>query len=80
MIVTYDILAEAFYFQLKSEAKIARTVEVDVNTYLDLDEHGSLIGVEVLHPDPSQLRRVAQKHCVPELSKIDLIRRSYRKS
>ncbi|MBI4342770.1 MAG: DUF2283 domain-containing protein [Candidatus Omnitrophica bacterium] len=71
MIVTYDTLAEAFYFQLKPKAKIAKTVELNPNTLVDLDENNDLVGVELLHPSPTNLRRVAQQFHRPELSKVD---------
>jgi len=70
MLISYDNLADAVYIQLQPEAKVARTVEVAPETFVDLDEHGELIGVELLNPTTLILRKLAKKYRRPELSAV----------
>lgn len=69
MIVTYDNVAKAAYIELKI-AKVASTIEFAPETLIDLDRRGNLIGVELLHPNQSALRKIAKKFKHPELSKV----------
>jgi uncharacterized protein YuzE len=46
---SYDLDADALYITLH-DGDVARTVQVDPGTLVDLDAHGSLIGIEVIHP------------------------------
>jgi uncharacterized protein YuzE len=45
--ISYDIAAGAMYAQFRA-GRVARTVEVDGEALVDLDEHGQALGVEVL--------------------------------
>ena len=47
--ITYDHTVDALYIALRDGA-VARTVEVDSGTLVDVDEHGDLVGIEVLTP------------------------------
>jgi uncharacterized protein YuzE len=50
MKVGYDLQADALYITLKEQAEVARTIQVDPGTLVDLDSRGNLIGVEVIRP------------------------------
>lgn len=71
MIVSYDSLAEAVYIKIKPEGKVHRTVEFAPETFVDLDENGDLIGVELLNPGQLILKRIGKRFHRPELGKID---------
>ncbi len=45
----YDHEADALYITL-TDAEVARTVELDPGTLVDVDRHGAPVGVEVLRP------------------------------
>ena len=70
MLISYDNDAKAMYITLLAEAKVAKTVEFNAETYVDLTKKGELIGVEMLNPNRSDLRRLAKKYHHPELSRI----------
>ena len=70
MIVSYDNLADAVYIKIKPEAKVHRTVEFAPETFVDLDEDGDLIGIEMLNPGQLILKRIAKKFHRPELSRV----------
>ena len=70
MLISYDNDAKALYITLLSEARVARTVEFNPETYVDLTKKGELIGVEMLNPNHSDLCRLAKKYHQPELSRI----------
>ena len=70
MIVSYDNLADAVYIKIKPEAKVHRTVEFAPETFVDLDEDGYLIGIEMLNPGQLILKRIAKKFHRPELSRV----------
>ena len=44
----YDRKAGAIYVRLSKDEKVKRTEFVTENCYFDLDEHGSVIGIEIL--------------------------------
>jgi uncharacterized protein YuzE len=50
MKVEYDQQADALYIELNGAAEVARTVEIDPGTLVDLDTDGRLLGVEVIRP------------------------------
>jgi uncharacterized protein YuzE len=50
MKVDYDQQADALYVTLTAEAEVARTVQIDQGTLVDLDSRGRLIGVELIRP------------------------------
>jgi len=47
MKLEYDRRADAIYIRLK-EAEVATTHELEDNLIVDLDEHGRLVGIELL--------------------------------
>jgi uncharacterized protein YuzE len=49
---SFDIDADALYIELHSRA-VARTVQIDSGTLVDLDDAGQLLGIEVIHPQRS---------------------------
>ena len=70
MLISYDNDAKALYITLLSEAKVAKTVEFNLETYVDLTKKGELIGIEMLNPNHSDLCQIAKKYHHPELSRI----------
>jgi len=70
MMISYDDDAKAMYIALSVDAKAARTVEFSPETFLDLDRKGELIGIEMLSPNRSDLKRIAKQYDHPELSRI----------
>jgi uncharacterized protein YuzE len=50
MKVEYDQQADALYIELISTIEVARTVEIDPGTLVDLDADNKLIGVEIIRP------------------------------
>lgn len=70
MLISYDNDAKAMYITLLAEAKVAKTVEFASETYVDLTKKGELIGIEMLSPNRSDLRRIAKKYHHPELARI----------
>lgn len=49
MKVAYDQQADVLYIELWS-AEVARTIQIDRGTLVDLDQDGQLIGVELIRP------------------------------
>jgi uncharacterized protein YuzE len=47
--MTYDQNVDALYIRL-TDSPVARTDQIDPGTLVDLDDSGSLVGVEVLRP------------------------------
>ena len=45
----YDLDADALYIELANH-QVARTVQVDAGTLVDLDASGGVVGIEVVHP------------------------------
>jgi uncharacterized protein YuzE len=45
----YDTQADALYIELDNR-DVARTLEIDPGTLVDLDDAGNLLGIEVIHP------------------------------
>jgi uncharacterized protein YuzE len=48
----YDLDADALYINVTG-GKVARTVEIDKGTLVDLDAAGVLVGIEVISPQRS---------------------------
>lgn len=46
---SFDLAAGALYLRL-ADGKVARTVEIDSSTNVDLDAAGAVLGIEVLDP------------------------------
>ena len=54
---TYDQDADAFYARFAPDGRsVVETKEVAPNVNIDIDEHGNLVGFEVLH-----VRRLEQR-------------------
>ena len=52
MKIRYDTDAQALYVDFSANGeRVARTVEVDEGTLVDLDRFGFVIGIEVIKPD-----------------------------
>lgn len=72
-LVDYDPVGRALYVRVRS-GRIHRTHEEAEGVQVDLDRSGHLLGVEVLDPARAKtrvravLRRLAQRHRLPELS------------
>lgn len=49
MRITYDPVADAVYIYLGDPSAEVTTQEVDEDVNLDLDEHGQVVGIEVLN-------------------------------
>jgi len=52
--VEYDRAASSLYLRFSSDA-IDDTIALSDSVYVDVDEHGDPIGIEVLHATPSDL-------------------------
>jgi uncharacterized protein YuzE len=46
--VTYDPKAKALYISLDEGSKVAKTIPLGSDRYLDVDENGKAIGLEIL--------------------------------
>jgi len=65
MRLKYDLNVGALYIRLSDEA-VARTVELDDNTNIDLDPDGVVVGIEVISiRHPWLLSRVLQEYRLP---------------
>ncbi len=71
LMISFDPLAKVVYIALK-ESKVKRTIEFTPETFIDLDEKGNLIGIELLNPGTLILRKIAKKYHRPELGKIHI--------
>ncbi len=49
---SYDLDAGALYIELAGR-EVARTVQVDPGTLVDLDQAGAVVGIEVIQPERS---------------------------
>ncbi len=70
MMIEYETVGRVMYVTLLDK-KTAKTVEFSSQTLIDLSKSSGLIGVEILRPNRSDLRRLAKKYGQPELSRID---------
>lgn len=50
MLVTYDSSADALYIYLDRGATVARSVLIDDERTVDLDESDNVVGIEILAP------------------------------
>lgn len=48
MFITYDSSADAAYIYLQQDATVARSVLVDDERVVDLDDSGAVVGIEIL--------------------------------
>lgn len=57
MKIEYDRYAKALYIRLQEKER-GRTIEINENLNIDLDEAGNLIGVEILNPDNYPVEKI----------------------
>ena len=57
MKIEYDSVAKALYIRLLDRDR-GRTIEVNENLNIDLDEKGNLIGIEILNPLDYPLEKI----------------------
>lgn len=69
MKIEYDSYAKALYIRLQ-EKDAKRTVEINENLNLDMDEKGNLIGIEILNPEDYPLEKIL-KPIVEEYTEKD---------
>lgn len=69
MKIEYDSFAKALYIRLQ-EKKVGRTIEVNEDLNLDLDEKGNLVGIEILNPQDYPLEKIL-KPSVEEFDESD---------
>ena len=69
MKIEYDNYAKALYIRLQ-EKGTNRTLEVNENLNIDLDEKGNLIGIEILNPKDYPLEKIL-KPIVEEYTEKD---------
>ena len=69
MKIEYDSYAKALYIRLQ-EKNVNRTLEVNENLNIDLDERGNLIGIEILNPEDYPVEKIL-KPIVEEYSEKD---------
>lgn len=50
MFTSYDRDADALYIRLLDRDHVVRSVEIDSGTLVDFNEHGSVVGIELIHP------------------------------
>ncbi len=70
MKVEYDRYAKALYIRLQEKER-GRTIEVNENLNIDLDEKGNLIGIEILNPEDYPLEKIL-KPTVEEYTERDV--------
>jgi uncharacterized protein YuzE len=57
MKIEYDQYAKALYIRLQEKER-GRTIEINENLNIDLDEMGNLIGVEILNPEDYPIEKI----------------------
>jgi len=76
--IGYDSLVRAIYIKV-NKGKVAKTVEVAPEIFVDLDQNGKLLGVEMLNPGKfiatrkkhtPLLQQIARKYHAPELKQF----------
>lgn len=50
MLLVHDSAADALYIYLRRDAQVARSVLVDDERVVDVDESGKVVGIEILAP------------------------------
>lgn len=69
MKIEYDGYAKALYIRLQEKER-SRTVEINENLNLDMDEKGNLIGIEILNPEDYPVEKIL-KPVVEEYTEKD---------
>ena len=54
MKIDYDTVADAIYFTVKSDEKVAKSVKVDDLLVVDLSSKGDVVGIELLEASSKQ--------------------------
>lgn len=76
--IGYDPLVKAVYIKI-NEGRVAKTVEFAPETFVDLDQKGNLLGIEMLNPGrltikkkkhSSLLKKIANKWNAPEVTQL----------
>ncbi|GAB4406297.1 MAG: DUF2283 domain-containing protein [Thermodesulfovibrionales bacterium] len=57
MKIEYDRYAKALYIRLQEKER-SRTVEINENLNLDMDEKGNLVGIEILNPEDYPVEKI----------------------
>ncbi|TAL26248.1 MAG: DUF2283 domain-containing protein [Nitrospirae bacterium] len=69
MKIEYDLYAKALYIRLQEKER-NRTIELNENLNIDIDEKGNLIGIEILNPEEYPMEKIL-KPTVEEYTKKD---------
>lgn len=73
MKITYDSEADALYIELRDDVPACDAIDVEPGVSVDLDEHGHVIGLEILDAaerlTPEELSLVSYEDLVSERSR-----------
>ena len=69
MKIEYDHYAKALYIRLQEKER-NRTIELNENLNIDIDEKGNLIGIEILNPEDYPIEKIL-KPTVEEYTEKD---------
>jgi uncharacterized protein YuzE len=70
-LVRYDAEADAFSVRV-SDKDVARTVVIDDAHYVDLDDQGAVVAIEVLTPDDPQVEAITARFGIEDLAPVIL--------
>ena len=70
--VMYDREANAMYVKVDDKKKIKKTISLGEDRFMDVDESGHVIGIEVLLP--KEIPQEAQEALFRSKDKIELLR------
>ena len=61
--IKYDKEAGAFYFKIKDGVKIAHTIPLGNDKFLDIDASGRAVGLEIIHEKniPPEFEEIIQR-------------------
>lgn len=57
MKIEYDNYAKALYIRIQEKEGV-RTLEVNENLNIDLDEKGNIVGIEILNPEDYPVEKI----------------------
>lgn len=66
--IEYDRYAKALYIRLQDKER-GRTLEINKNLNLDVDEKGNLVAIEILNPEDYPIENIL-KPSVKDIQKI----------
>ena len=80
MNIRIDTEAKALYLEFRHD-KVDRTVEFAPETFVDLDNRGRLLGVELLNPGTLEvnIRQIAKRYTLPGIDNKN-VRQEIRKA